>query len=424
MSVFTKLGTGVAIFAASALVLSGCAAAEEEAPAPAPAEETEEAPAAETINLKIGTALPVTGSLAYLGPPEIAGVDLAIADINAAGLGVQIEVVHGDSGDTDNKAYETEIPRLLGEGVSAIIGAASSSTSLQFIDQVVGAGVIQLSPANTSPAFTDYADDGLYWRTAPDDNFQGQTLGNLLAEDGHSRVAMLVLNDAYGTGLAEVVKTTFEATGGEIVAEPTFNTGDTNFTGQLNTILATDPDAIVLITFDEVFTIVPELVQQFPGDKLYFVDGNIANYGACARDGGFEPGTLEGAKGTGPGITPEFLERLKVQWAETGDGTELCDYQYGPEGYDGVVLIALASLMAQSTDGKEIAAAFPLVEGTGTKCFSFAECAELILAGEANVDYDGVSGEISWDEVGDRKDGFIAISQYDANNFPLQINAP
>jgi branched-chain amino acid transport system substrate-binding protein len=137
MSVFSKLGSGVAIFAASALVLSGCAAAED-APAPAPAPSGDgDTAAVETINLKIGTALPVTGSLAFLGPPEIAGVDLAVADINAANLGIQIEVIHGDSGDTDNKAYETEIPRLLGEGVSAIIGAASSSTSLQFIDQVV-----------------------------------------------------------------------------------------------------------------------------------------------------------------------------------------------------------------------------------------------------------------------------------------------
>ena len=421
MSVFSKLGSGVAIFAASALVLSGCAASDDApAPAPAPSGDGDQA-AVETINLKIGTALPVTGSLAFLGPPEIAGVDLAVADINAANLGIQIEVIHGDSGDTDNKAYETEIPRLLGEGVSAIIGAASSSTSLQFIDQVIGAGVIQLSPANTSPVFTTYEDDGLYWRTAPDDNFQGQAMGQMLAEDGHSRVAMLVLNDAYGTGLAEVIKDTFVSTGGEIVAEPTFNTGDTNFSGQINTILATDPDAIVLITFDEAYTIIPDLVDKFPAQNLYFVDGNIGNY--SPECGGFEPGTLEGAKGTGPGVTPAFFERLADQWALTGDGSELCDYAYGPESYDGVVLIALAALAAQSTDGKTIAAAFPLVEGSGTKCTSFAQCAELILAGEV-VDYDGVSGEITWDEVGDRKDGFIAISQYDANNFPLQINRP
>lgn len=33
----------------------------------------------------VGTLLPETGSLAFLGPPEFAGVDLAVADINDAG---------------------------------------------------------------------------------------------------------------------------------------------------------------------------------------------------------------------------------------------------------------------------------------------------------------------------------------------------
>ena len=106
------------------------------------------------LTLKIGTALPQTGNLAFLGPPEEAGVAYAASEVEAYAetTGLSLEIVYGDSGDTDNKAYETEIPRLLNEGVSAIIGAASSGTSLQFIDQVVGAGVIQFSPANTSAA--------------------------------------------------------------------------------------------------------------------------------------------------------------------------------------------------------------------------------------------------------------------------------
>jgi hypothetical protein len=87
MSVISKAGTGFAVLAASALVLSGCAAAEEPAAEePAAEETTEESAAAEELSLKIGTALPVTGSLAFLGPPEEAGVALAAADINAAAL--------------------------------------------------------------------------------------------------------------------------------------------------------------------------------------------------------------------------------------------------------------------------------------------------------------------------------------------------
>jgi branched-chain amino acid transport system substrate-binding protein len=212
---FKAAVTGIALIGATALVLSGCAPTEGGGSTPA-----------ESLDLKIGTALPQTGNLAFLGPPEEAGVKYALSQIQdaKADTGLSLDVVFGDSGDTDNKAYETEIPRLLGEDVSAIIGAASSGTSLKFIDQVVGAGVIQFSPANTSDAFTTYDDDGLYFRTAPSDTLQGEVLGNLIAEDGAQTLGMIVLNDSYGTGLAKYVSDAFTAAGGEVVAQPTYNT--------------------------------------------------------------------------------------------------------------------------------------------------------------------------------------------------------
>src|SRR5690606_39166429 len=176
--------------------------------------------------------------------------------------------------------YETEIPRVLGEGATAIVGAASSGVSLQFLDQVIAANAIQFSPANTSAQFTGYEDNGLYWRTAPSDVLQGEVLGNLIAGDGAETVGMIVLNDAYGTGLACFAKDAFEAAGGEVVAASLYNTGDTNFSSQVSDVLAADPDAIALITFDEVKTIMPELLAaDFPADKMYFVDGNLTNFG-------------------------------------------------------------------------------------------------------------------------------------------------
>jgi branched-chain amino acid transport system substrate-binding protein len=417
MSVLSKAGSGFAILAASALVLSGCAAADDEA---ATTEETTSA-AVESLALKIGTALPVTGNLAFLGPPEEAGVLLAQADINAAAAGIDLELVLGDSGDTDNKAYETEIPRLLNEGVSAIVGAASSGVSLQFIDQVTKeAGVIQISPANTSPTFTDYDDDGLYFRTAPSDVLQGEVLGNLLAADGHATVAMIVINDAYGTGLRDNATLAFEAAGGSVVSTPSYNVGDTNFTSQINEMLAEDPDAIVVLAFDETKTIVPALIDAgFSNSGLYFTDGNLADYSAD-----FEAGLIEGSKGTLPGppsdtISADFKERANALWTANG-GEELTSWAYSTESYDAVVLLALAALAAGSTDSAEMAAKMSEVSGYtggGTKCATFAECAEIINGGGV-ADYDGLSGGIALNEAGDPTETAIGIYQFDADNRP------
>ena len=399
-----KTATAVATLAAAALVLSGCAAT------------GDGGAAGGELTLKIGTALPQTGNLAFLGPPEEAGVALAVKEINEADKGIQIEVTLGDSGDTDNKAYETEIPRLLNAGVNAIIGAASSGTSLQFIDQVVGAGVVQFSPANTSAALSTYDDKGLYFRTAPSDVLQGEVLGNLIAADGNETLGLIVLNDSYGTGLASFVTEAFEAAGGEVTAAPTYNTGDTNFTSQIAEVLATNPDAIALITFEEVKTIIPGL-SGFPSDKLYFVDGNLANFSEV-----FEPGTLTGAKGTLPGLDirtiPDFLTKMNDNWVAEGNPDLEEVYSYGPESYDAVVLLALAALAAGSVEGVDMAAKLQEVSGgsgSGTKCTSFAECADIINGGGV-ADYDGVSGPITFDENGDPTEASIGIYAYKEDN--------
>ena len=419
MSVISKAGTGFAILAASALVLSGCAAADETA-----SETTEEATTAtaEALELKIGTALPQTGSLAFLGPPEEAGVALAAVDINAADAGITIDVVYGDSGDLDNKAYETEIPRLLNENVAAIIGAASSSVSLSFIDQVTKeAGVLQFSPANTSTTLSTYDDDGLFWRTAPADFLQGEALGQLLAADGHETAAFLTLNDAYGITLEEEATKAFVAAGGTVLGSASVNTGDTNLTSQVNEVLALDPSALVVILFDETLTAIPEIVAGgFDAANIFMTDGNLSNY-----NGDFPDGMLEGAKGTLPGptstsIASDYKTRADEVWVGMGNASLMDEdvWAYSTESYDAVILTALASLAAGSTDSKAIAGKLQEVSGgsgSGEKCTTFVACAEIINGGGV-ADYDGISGPITFGDNGDPTEAAIGIYQYNADN--------
>ncbi|KAA9153210.1 ABC transporter substrate-binding protein [Microbacterium lushaniae] len=420
MSVFTRSRAGkvfgaIAVTGVSALFLAGCAGGGGEAAETGGGNSSE---VGGELDLKIGTALPQTGNLAFLGPPEEAGVGYAAAQINEISdeTGLSLEVVFGDSGDTDNKAYETEIPRLLGEDVSAVIGAASSGVSLQFIDQVTGAGVIQFSPANTSDAFTTYEDNGLYFRTAPSDVLQGEVLGNLIAEDGNQTLGLIVLNDSYGTGLAKYVSEAFEAAGGEVVAETTYNTGDTTFDTQISEVLAADPDAIALITFDEVATILPSLFGSYPAEDLYFVDGNLKNFGET-----FPAGSLTGAKGTLPGLSidsiADFTGELDA-FVEAEGMPALEDYSYAAESYDATILLSLAALAAGSTDSSAIAEKLIEVSGgsgDGEACSTYADCAQIILDG-GTADYEGISGPITFDEVGDPTEASIGIYQFGEDN--------
>ena len=271
MSVFAKASasrsaraawTGIAIAGVSALLLTACSTG---APAPAESEEPtgdagDALPIAEgerDLALNLGTILPQSGTLAFLGPPEEAGVQLGADDVNGADSGLAVEIQFRDSGDTTTDIATVSVTDLLSQDVSGIIGAASSGVSKTVIDQIVAAGVVQFSPANTSADFTKYNDNGLYWRTAPSDVLQGEVLGNTIADDGNATLGIIVLNDAYGTGLAQFTRDAFEAAGGEVVAEALFNEGDSSFDAQISEVTAANPDAIALITFDQSKVIVP-----------------------------------------------------------------------------------------------------------------------------------------------------------------------
>ena len=213
----------------------------------------------------VGTLLPVTGSLAFLGPPEVDAVKLAIQDINAAG-GIpgfkKIVLEEGDSGDSSTNTATQTVNRLLAKNVDVIIGAASSSVTLNVLDLVTSNGVLQISPANTSPALTTAKDHGLYWRVAPSDVLQGQFLGNLILQDGHSKVAIMSLQDSYGDGLnANVTKAITEG-GGQVVANVVYDPKATDFSADVAKVKAAGPDAIVLIGFDESAQVIQELVKQ------------------------------------------------------------------------------------------------------------------------------------------------------------------
>ena len=443
MSLFAKaiadrrsLASGIAILGASALVLSGCAAADTDTASSSSNSRIDEvcgpdlgvtaapAPVApptakdRDVTLKIGSILPITGSLAFLGPPEIAGVDLAVAEINASEAGVlggNIEVFHRDSGDTTTDIATQSATELLSLGVSGIVGAASSGVSKTFIDQVTGAGVLHFSPANTSPDFTNYADNGFYFRTAPSDVLQGRVIGNRITGDGFSRVGVLYLNDPYGIGLYENAKVAIEAAGGSVVSSATFNQGDNILSAQIDEVLAESPEAILLIAFDETKVIVPELAgtKGFDGSKIYFVDGNLAGY---SED--FEPGLVNCAVGTLPG----FLATDEHKAALLGINPDLTDFSYANESYDTVILMALAAVQGGSVDPTVIRDNLQSVSRDGTKCTAYQECVDLIAAGE-DIDFDGRSGPITFAENGDPTEAYVGIYQYGKDNTyaPLEV---
>jgi len=361
--------------------------------------------------LHIGTVLPETGNLAFLGPPEFAAAELAIQDINAAGgvLGQDVQLSQGDSGDTSTDVASQTVDRHLNNGVDAFIGAASSGVSFTFIDKVTGACKIHFSPANTSPDFTDYDDNGLYFRTAPSDVLQGRVLADLIVADGHESATVMALQDPYGEGLLQYTVEPLNEQGVTVDEEFVYDPFAENFDAEVQRVVEADSDALVLIGFDESARILTGLFENgfTPDSKgIYLVDGNVGN-----ALGEQVQASLVGVKGTLPAaeITDEFRTRL----LEVDPNLE--DFSYAPETYDAVMITALAALIAESDDAVAIAEEINGVTRDGEKCTTFEECKGMIEAG-TDIDYDGPSGPQTFSEAGEPSEASFAILQYGEGN--------
>src|SRR3954453_2100264 len=360
----------------------------------------------------VGTLLPQTGDLAFLGPPEFAGVAAAVKDITAAGgvLGKPVKEVKADSGDGTPDIAGAQTDKLLDANADVIVGAASSSVSLSVIDKITGAGVVQFSPANTSPALDDAKTDpkNLYFRTAPSDVLQGAVMANTLIGDGKNNVAILARQDSYGELLAGQIEKGVKAGGANIAVKKLYSADATNFTAEVNSVAAAKPDAIVLVSFEETKKLVPQLIAKGVGPQdvdTYFVDGNTADY---SKD--FPKGTLTGVKGTLPGADPgDFKSRLLKT------DPKLKDFTYGPESYDATVLTALAAISAKSDDPTTFAPKIIESSEGGTKCTTFEACSKLAESGQ-DFDYDGISGPIEMGKTGSPTKATIGIYLYDATN--------
>ena len=373
--------------------------------------------------LKIGGLLPSTGDLAFLGPPEIAGAELGVADVNAAGgvLGQPVQYLPGDSGDSDPDIANPTVDGHLAAGVDAILGAAASGVSLNVIDKITKENCkIHFSPANTSPEFTDYDDDDLYFRTSPSDVLQGRVLADLIVEDGHSTVALLARQDSYGEGLQQFTKEPLEEQGAEVVVERVYDPEAQTFSAEVDEVISADPDALVMIGFAESSIILNDLFEQgfTPDEKgIYLVDGNIGN--ALGQEFS-DPGALVGVKGTLPTaeLTDEFRGRLDQQW-QSSTGTALEDYSYGPETYDAVVIMALAAELAGTDDPAQVATQINGVTRDGTECTTYEECKQLVADGE-DIDYNGPSGPQEFSQPGEPTAASFAVMSYGDDN---QIDA-
>ena len=202
--------------------------------------------------IKIGVNYELSGNVATYGQDSVKGVEMAIAEINAAGGvdGKKIEVVKYDTKSEPAEATTLATKLMTQDKVVTIIGPATSGSFKATIPVANPNEVPVVSGSATADDVTVMGGkvQEFAFRTCYSDSFQGTAMANYAAKEKGAKTAAIVkdISSDYGKGLAESFKTTFEAAGGQIVAEESYSAGDTDFNAILTRLKGQQFDVIYI----------------------------------------------------------------------------------------------------------------------------------------------------------------------------------
>jgi len=355
--------------------------------------------------LKLGVLVPLTGQLADFGGPGSEAANLAAAQINAAGEaeGFKVTLVTEDTKTDAQAAQEAATKVIESDGVAAIAGPWATPELIPTVENVtVDAGIPIVTPSATGPDITTLDDDGLVFRTPPSDAIQGKVLAEVVVNElGEGKtVNTASRNDAYGDALIAEFTKAYEALGGTVGDNVSYNPDATSLNSEAQQIASGNPDGWVIVDYTGTWPkLGPALVRTGNWDpaKTFTADGLRSS--KLPADAGKE--TTEGMRGTVPtsldapaGAAFDALWKAEVQGPRQS---------YDAQNFDAVILLALASLAAGSTDGTDIAGALQEVSGPPGDKYTYEQLADAIAAVKAgeDIDYEGASGPIDLDENGD-----------------------
>ena len=346
--------------------------------------------------VKIGVFEPASGDNGAGGKQEVIGMEYAntlVPTVEVGGKTYDVELVIVDNQSATDKAVSAA-QELVDAGVSIVLGSYGSGVSMAGGEVFADAEVPAIGASCTNPGVTSLCD--YYWRVCFLDPFQGTVMANFAMDEFGAKTAYVLsqLGDDYTTGLATYFAKAFEAMGGTVINEQ-FTEGTSDYTAYLNNAINGGADVIFCPTSTTVASL---LINQA-------ASMNVA-MPLLAGDTWESSVILDAAKGTnltvcmstffdendGNAVAAEFVQGFKA-WLnanpdkKTNNGGNDIVAAVSALGYDAYMTAIEAIKAADSIEGVAIAEALPGVELVG------------------------VTGSISFDEIGDAKKDMAYIKK-------------
>jgi branched-chain amino acid transport system substrate-binding protein len=389
------------------LTLAAAAAALVSLQAPAPAQ-------AQSCTHTVGMVVSLTGPAGRFGQAAAKSVELAFNELNAAAgaagiAGCKLGTDLRDAQSQGTVAVDQARQLVDLKKVPAIIGGIISSVSIPIVTSVTGpAGVVQISPASTSPTLTRLGNEGTskgwFFRTITSDALQGTAAAKYALDQGMKTLAIIHVNNDFGVNMLAEFRRAYEALGGKITGVTPYNPNQPSYAAEVTNALKGDAPALYFIGYPGDGTnIIRTWVQQGGARKFLFNDGmNAADFIK-----GVGPQFLNDAYGTSSGTnrTPSTEFFAKAYPAMSGGfdaGAPAAD-----RAFDAGVILGLAIAQAGKFEAAAIRDAVRRVTGPtpGAEVVhagpeGFKRALQLI-AEKKPVRYVGVIGAVEFDKNGD-----------------------
>jgi branched-chain amino acid transport system substrate-binding protein len=363
---------------------------------------------ADQCAITVGLVMELTGPAGEYGQAGAKSVEMAFRDLNDAGgvHGCKLVADVRDSQSQGAVAVDAANQLVQLRKVPVIIGGIISSVSIPILTSVTGpAKIVQVSPASSSPTLTSLGREGktngMFFRTITSDALQGTAAAKYALDQGFKNVAVIHVNNDFGTNMFGEFAKAYKALGGQIASVTPYNEKQSSYDAEASAALASKPDGLYLIaTPVDGATIARAWISQGGQPKFLLNDGMnssdfIASVGAKYLNDAY--GT---SSGTNPTASTEYFDANYKAFSGIDPSNPAAD-----RAYDAGAIVGLAIAEASSQDPLAIRdAIFKITDKDGAVIHAgeadFAKALDLIKQGKP-IRYEGVIGPVSFDQYGD-----------------------
>ena len=363
------------------------------------------------VEVPAGEAIQIRSLNAISGPsglPRQRAVEMAIADYGPI-RGFDVDMGTGLDDLCSAEGGQAAAQTIAADDqVIGIIGTSCSAAAVAASPLISAAGMVMISPSNTSPALTsDLAGTPGenhrpgYYRTSHNDLIQGAAVARFAFEDlGLATAAAVHDGDPYTQGLAQSFADSFEALGGEVTGLASVNKDDNDMTPVLTELASGSPQALFLPVFQPAGDFVADQAPGVPGLE----DAVLIGADALLTDGFLELPQSVGMYFSGPDLrygananqstgtsADDFLAAYEATYGSAPEAA------FWAHAYDAATLLLEAIEAASYADGDAL-----VIDRAGVRRH---------LNGVTG--YAGITGTLTCDDFGDCGAARIVVIRHD-----------